>query len=196
MEHTDHHVGRLIDALEDLGDPRRHARLLHRRRQRGIRRGDAEWHLQRADDAQWRRRRSRRPSSWPPGSTSSARRRRTTTTPSAGRTRWIRPTSGPSRSRRTGEARATAPSSTGRPASRPRARCGTQFSHVIDIAPTVLDVGRPAGALLRARDPADAIRRASHAPPRSTTRRQPNDRRPSTSRCSSTAASTTRAGPR
>ena len=28
MEHTDHHVGRLIDALEDLGDARRHADLL------------------------------------------------------------------------------------------------------------------------------------------------------------------------
>ena len=26
LEHTDHHVGRLLDALEDLEDPRRHAR--------------------------------------------------------------------------------------------------------------------------------------------------------------------------
>ena len=51
-------------------------------------------------------------------STSSAGRSPTTTTPSAGRTRWTRPTSGPSRSPRTGAARATARSSTGRRASR------------------------------------------------------------------------------
>ena len=41
-------------------------------------------------------------------------RRRTTTTPSAGRTRWTRPTSGRSRSPRTGAAPATARSSPGR----------------------------------------------------------------------------------
>ena len=55
-------------------------------------------------------------------STSSAARSPTTTTPSAGRTRWTRPTSGPSRSPRTGAARATARSCTGRRASRRRAR--------------------------------------------------------------------------
>ena len=48
LEHTDHHVGRLIDALERPRDPGRHARLLHRRRQRGVRRGHAERLLQRA----------------------------------------------------------------------------------------------------------------------------------------------------
>ena len=66
MEHTDHHVGRLVDALEDLEDPRRHAHLLHHRRQRGLGRGDAERHVQRDDDAQRRHRRSRHPSSWRP----------------------------------------------------------------------------------------------------------------------------------
>ena len=31
LEQVDHHVGRLVDALSDLGDPRRHADLLHHR---------------------------------------------------------------------------------------------------------------------------------------------------------------------
>ena len=48
LEHTDHHVGRLIDALAELGDPRRHARLRHHRRQRRLRRGHAQRQLQRA----------------------------------------------------------------------------------------------------------------------------------------------------
>ena len=48
LEHTDHHIGRLIDALDDLGDSRRHARLLHHRRQRRLGRRDAERLLQRA----------------------------------------------------------------------------------------------------------------------------------------------------
>ena len=56
MEHTDHHVGRLVDALDDLGVLERHARLLHRRRQRGERRGRRARLLQRADPAQRRRR--------------------------------------------------------------------------------------------------------------------------------------------
>ena len=47
---------------------------------------------------------------------------RTTTTRSAGRTRWTRPINGPSRSPRTGAARATARSCTGRTASRRRAK--------------------------------------------------------------------------
>ena len=38
MAHTDHHVGRLIDSLESLGRARQHARHLHRRRQRRERR--------------------------------------------------------------------------------------------------------------------------------------------------------------
>ena len=54
MEHTDHHVGRLIDALEELERPRRHARLRDRRRQRRFRRGNAERLLQRAHRAERR----------------------------------------------------------------------------------------------------------------------------------------------
>ena len=76
-------------------------------------------------DAQRRRSASRPPSSWPPRSTSSARRRRTTTTRSAGPTRWIRRTSGRSRSPAIGAGLATARSSIGRTGSRPRARSAT-----------------------------------------------------------------------
>ena len=56
LEYTDHHVGRLLDALENLGVLDEHARLLHHRRQRRLRRGDAERHLQRDDQLQRRRR--------------------------------------------------------------------------------------------------------------------------------------------
>ena len=48
LEHTDHHVGRLIDALARARDPREHARLLHHRRQRRFGRGHADRLLQRA----------------------------------------------------------------------------------------------------------------------------------------------------
>ena len=48
LEHTDHHVGRLVDALQRARDPREHARLLHHRRQRRLGRGHAERLLQRA----------------------------------------------------------------------------------------------------------------------------------------------------
>ena len=48
LEHTDHHVGRLDRRARRPRDPRRHARLLHHRRQRRVRRGHAERLLQRA----------------------------------------------------------------------------------------------------------------------------------------------------
>jgi hypothetical protein len=113
---------------------------LHRRRQRRLSRGHAQRHLQRDELFQRRLPRWRRPSSSRPRrSTNSAARSPTITTPSAGRTPWTRPTSGPSRSPRTGAARATAPSCTGPRASRPRARFRSQFHHVIDVAPTVLE---------------------------------------------------------
>ena len=54
LEHTDHHVGRLVDALDGARDPRRHARLLHHRRQRRLGRGNAERLLQRAGRPQRR----------------------------------------------------------------------------------------------------------------------------------------------
>ena len=73
LEHTDHHVGRLIDTLDDLGvlddtlvyyiigDNGASAEGTHQR------------HVQRAAHPQRRRRRSRRPSRWRRTSTSSAR---------------------------------------------------------------------------------------------------------------------------
>ena len=87
LEYTDHHVGRLVDSLTKLGIARRHAHLLHHRRQRRLRRGLAQRLLQRDEllqrpagprDARVPRR---------PGSTSSAGPSPTTTTPWAGRTR-------------------------------------------------------------------------------------------------------------
>ena len=49
LEYTDHHVGRLVDALDDLESPRRHAGLLRHRRQRRLGRGDPQRHVQRDD---------------------------------------------------------------------------------------------------------------------------------------------------
>ena len=145
LENTDHHVGLLIDALEDLGildDTLIYVII-------GDNGASAEGSLQGTFNemitlgglARWRRR-----SSWRRRSTSSAVPRPTTTTPSAGRTPWTRPTSGPSRSPRTGAARATARSCTGRDGIEAKGEIRTQFHHVIDVAPTVLEVGGPARA--------------------------------------------------
>ena len=129
-------------------------------------------------------------------STTSARPRPTTTTRSAGRTRWTRRTSGPSRSPRTGAAPATARSCTGptgiegqgrgAPAVPPRHRRRADGPR-----------GRRAPrADVRERHPAGAARGREHGLLRSTTPTPPSGTRRSTSRCSATAASTTRAGPR
>ena len=72
----------------------------------------------------------------------------------------------------------------------------SQFHHVIDVAATVLDVGRRPGADVRERHPADAAARREHGVRVRRRRRPPSGARRSTSRCSATAASTTRAGPR
>ena len=63
MEHTDHHVGRLIDALEDLGVLDDTLVYYIVGDNGASAEGHAQRHLQRADDAQRRRRASRRPSS-------------------------------------------------------------------------------------------------------------------------------------
>ena len=47
LEYADHHVGRLFDTLDKLKLTRRHADLLHHRRQRRLGRGHAERRLQR-----------------------------------------------------------------------------------------------------------------------------------------------------
>ena len=177
--------------------PRRHARLLHHRRQRRLAprarcngtfnemisfNGAAaletpEFMVERIDDF-------------------GGAGRRTTTTRSAGRTRWTRRTSGPSRSPRTGAARATARSCTGPTGIEAQGEIRTQFHHVIDVAPTVLEAaGLPEPTFvngvqqtpMRGREHALRVRRR---------RRRPSATRRSTSRCSATAASTTRAGPR
>ena len=191
LEHTDHHVGRLVDALDDLGvledtlvyyivgdngasaegDDQRHLqRDVHLQRRRGARdprvHGRAHRRLRHAEGLQPLSR-------------------------SAGRTRWTRPTSGPSRSPRTGAERATARSSTGRAGSPAKGEMRAQFHHVIDVAPTVLeaaglpaaddrqwgrptaDRGREHGVLVRrcdrGRPPRDAVLRdvlqPRHLPP-------------------------------
>ena len=120
LEHIDHHVGRLIDTLADLevldntlvyyiiGDNGASAEgtlnggFNEISELNGLSRRDARVPARR--------------------STSSADRKPTTTMRSAGPTRWTRRISGPSRSPRTGAARATARSCTGRTASRRRER--------------------------------------------------------------------------
>ena len=122
LEHTDHHVGRLIDALADLeilddtlvyviiGDNGASAEGTPNGcfNELVVLNGAAGLETVEFMTVAHRRLRHAR--------------RRTTTTRSAGRTRWTRRTSGRSRSPRTGAARATARSCTGRRASRPRAR--------------------------------------------------------------------------
>ena len=63
LEHTDHHVGRLIDALEELGVARQHPDLLHHRRQRRLGRGHPERRVQRDGRTSTAWPRWRRPSS-------------------------------------------------------------------------------------------------------------------------------------
>ena len=94
--------------------------------------------------------------------TSSAGSRPTTTTRWAGRTRWTRPTSGPSRSPRTSAARATAPSSTGPSGIKAKGEVRTQFHHVIDVAPTILEVAGLPEPVIRQRRPAAPDRRRQH----------------------------------
>ena len=52
LEQTDHHVGRLVDALEELGILDDTLIYLHHRRQRRLRRGHAQRLLQRDDDVE------------------------------------------------------------------------------------------------------------------------------------------------
>jgi arylsulfatase A-like enzyme len=123
LSHTDHHVGRVIDTLEELGilDETLIFCII------GDNGASAEGTLKgtfnelislngMGDVIET-------PSSSPRASTSGGARRPTTTTPSAGRTRWTRPFSGPSRSPRTGAARAPARSCTGRRGSAREAAC-------------------------------------------------------------------------
>ena len=123
LAHTDHHVGRLVDALDDLGVLDDTLVYYIIGDNGASAEGTVNGTFNEMFDLQRRRVPRDRRSSWRRRSTTSAGPRRTTTTRSAGRTRWTRPTSGPSRSRRTGAAPATARSCTGRTASQPRGSC-------------------------------------------------------------------------
>ncbi|MEK8228680.1 sulfatase-like hydrolase/transferase [Oerskovia sp. M15] len=122
LEHTDHHVGRVIDAISDLGvlDDTIVYYII------GDNGASAEGTLNGAfnEMANFNGMAAlETPSSWPPRWTSSGHRPRTTTTRWAGLTRWTPRSSGPSRSPRTGAAPVTARSCTGRTGSRRRAGC-------------------------------------------------------------------------
>ena len=72
----------------------------------------------------------------------------------------------------------------------------SQFTHVIDVAPTVLEAAHLPAPDVRPRHPAGPARGGQHAVLLRRRRTPPSGTRRSTSRSSSTAASTTRAGPR
>ncbi len=140
LEHTDYHVGRLIDAIERARRARQHAGLLHHRRQRRVRRGHRQRRVQRDGELQR------------DGRARDARVHGVSKMDKFGSPSVVQPllgrlgvgdvharTSGPSRSPRTGAAPATARSSTGRRASTTPGGLRSQFTHVIDVAPTMLE---------------------------------------------------------
>ena len=120
MEHTDHHIGRLIDAIDDLGILDDTLVIVisgdNGASAEGTVNGSFNELLMFNGAAALET-----PNSWPPALTSSGRPRPTTTSPWAGPMPWTRPSSGRSRSPATGAGRGTAPSSDGRTASRPKA---------------------------------------------------------------------------
>ena len=194
MEHTDHHVGRLLDALGP--GARRHAGLPHHRRQRRVGGGHAAGRVQRDGELQ-RHGRHRDPRV--PGvarSTSSAAKAPTATTPSGWA--WAMDTPVPvdqagglalgRHPQRHDRALAQGDQGQGRapqpvqPRHRLRADGAGGGGH-----PGADDGQRRA---CRARTRAPACCTASTTPTR------PSATRRSTSRCSATAASTTRAGAR
>jgi len=127
LEHTDHHVGRLVQALEDLGSWTTRWSTTSSATTAPPPRGRSTARSTRCSPSTGRRR-WRLPSSWRRGSRTSAPRPPTTTTRSAGRTRWTRRISGPSRSPRTGAAPVTARSCTGPAASVRGARAAPSFT--------------------------------------------------------------------
>jgi hypothetical protein len=194
LEHTDHQVGRLIDAIEDLGDPRQHARLLHHRRQRRVGRGHAERRLQR--DGQLQRH----------GGARDARvhgRRSTTSAPESYNHyavgwawamntpyQWTKQVASHWGGTRNGTDRALAQGHR-------RARGSAhQFTPRDRRGPHDPGGGRPAGTHPGQRRAAVAHGGHQHALQLRTTPTRPSATTCSTSRCSATGASTTRAGAR
>ena len=125
LEQTDHEVGRVIDAIDDLGVLDDTLIYYIIGDNGASAEGTLERLLQRDDHAQ--RHAGHRDHRVPAVQDRRLRHAATptTTTRSAGRTRCARRTSGPSRSPRTGAAPATARSCTGRTASPTRARPAT-----------------------------------------------------------------------
>ena len=122
LEHTDHHIGRLVDALEDLGvleDTLVYYIV-------GDNGASAEGTINGTFNEMFVFNGAaalETPEFVSSASTSSVPRRPTTTSRSGGRTRWTLPTNGRSRWPRIGEEPATARSCTGHMGSRPVARC-------------------------------------------------------------------------
>ena len=125
LEYADHHTGRVIDALEELGILDDTLIYYIIGDNGASAEGGSLGTFMITTTVQRRRGATRPSSSGTSTSTSSAARTPTTTTPSAGRTRCARRTSGPSRSPRTTAAPATARSCTGRRRSPARARSAT-----------------------------------------------------------------------
>ena len=196
LENTDHHVGLLLDALEDLKHPRRHADLRDHRRQRRLRRRVAAGHVQRDDHARRLRRAgdaefmsSKIDAVRRAGGLQPLRRRlgardgHAVPVDQAGRLalrrhpqRHDRALAGRDRRPRARSARSSTTSSTSRrPSSRPPGLPQPTFVNGVQQKP---------------------IEGVEHGLLASTTPAPPSATRRSTSRCSATAASTTRAGPR
>ena len=190
-ENADWNVGRLLDAIEEMGDldntlifyiwgdngASMEGTITGSFNEMTFLNGlvlDAEQQLQ-ADRAVRRRRRAGR------------RRTPRRTSRRPGRTPSTRRSSGASRSPATSAARAIRWSSPGRAGSRPSGELRTQFTHCIDVGPTILEAagipepktvdGIAAGADGRHQLPLHA----------STTPRRPSGTPPSTSRCSAAA---------
>ena len=193
LEHTDHQIGRLIDFLERSGRARQHARSWWSATTAPAPRAGRTARSTRTCSSTTCPERSRTTSR---RSTSSAGPSTSTTTRGAGRGPATR-RSGAGSARPTAAASPTRSSCTGRAGIAARGEIRTQYAHVIDMVPTVLEAlghrRRPtqirgvtqspiAGRLVRAH-----VRRREGAR-RGTTR--------STSRCSGTARSITTAGAR
>ena len=191
-EYADTEIGRLVDAIEDIGPARQHARLLHRRRQRHERRRRHERHVQRDDLLQRRRRRPSPdilkhydelggPMSYPHMAAGWAVAGDTPFTwtkqvaSNFGGTRNGMVVYWPKRIKAKGEVR-------------------SQFHHVIDVAPTVLEAAGLPEPKSRERHAPRSRSKASAWSTPSTTRRRRAATRSSTSRSSATAPSTPTAG--
>ena len=196
LEHTDHHVGRVIDAIDDLGilDDTIIYYII------GDNGASAEGTLNGAFNEMANF--NGMAALGDPGvhDLQDGRARLTELVQPlrgrAGRGRWTPRSSGPSRSPRTGAAPATGPSSTGRSGIEEKGGLRTQFTHVIDVAPTILEAAGSARADDGQRGPAVADGGHEHALHLQRRGGRRSVTTCSTSRCSATAASTTRVGAR